>query len=115
MSTGDHFSPPQLNTASDHADLKMLIEAAKVQRDPQRHKAALAHRHKLLAAMKNDRRLSERDRRAMDRNPLYSKALDASGANDGNQGKTQNGTGIQQTGHTFSGAYDYPNQGTGQP
>jgi hypothetical protein len=105
MSTGDHFSPPSLHTAADHADLKTLIEAAKVRRDPRRHKAALAHH----------RRLTERDRRATDRNPLYSKALDHTGANDGNQGKTQNGTGVPQTGHAFAGAYDYPNQGSGTP
>jgi hypothetical protein len=48
------------------------------------------------------------------KNPLYSRALDASGVNDGNQGKTQNGTSILQTGHAaFSGAYTFPDMGTG--
>jgi hypothetical protein len=115
MSTGDHFAPPNLHTAADHDDLRTLIEAQKVMRNPNRHKAALAHRQKLLAATKSDRRLSERDRRATDRNPLYSRALGASGANDGNQGKTQNATGIPQTGNTFSSSYTYPNSGSGNP
>ena len=111
MSTGDHFAPPSMHTGSDLADLKMLVEAAKIARDPHRHEAAKAHARKLKAGLKEPQAKSAQ----RIKNPLYSRALDASGANDGNQGKTLNGVGIPQTGHTFGGAYDYPNSGSGTP
>ena len=100
-----------MHTASDLADLKMLVEAAKIARNPQRHQAAKAHARKLKAGLKEPQAKSAQ----RIKNPLYSRALDASGANDGNRGKTQNATGILQTGNTFSGSYSYPKQGSGTP
>jgi hypothetical protein len=95
MSTGDHFAPPQLHTRGEQDDLKTLIEARKIQRDARRHAAAMEHGRKIRAALKEPQAKSARKIR----NPLYSKALDHTGANDGNQGKTQNATGLPQTGH----------------
>jgi hypothetical protein len=102
MSTGDFFNPPNLDA------LYTILEATRRQarKDPV---------HRGLGGRKRWAK-GPRARSAQKiRNPLYSRALDASGVNDGNQGKTLNGVGIPQTGNTFSGAYTYPGMGTGQP
>ena len=106
MSTGDYFSPPSLKTRADLEDLHHILGQARAQarKEP-------VHREpggrKRRAALKEPRAKSAQKIK----NPLYSRALDASGVNDGNQGKTLNGTSIPQNGDTFSGAYTYPSLG----
>jgi hypothetical protein len=108
MSTGDHFAPAQLHTREELnamrtilGDARMAARRAPVHREPGGRK-----RWSKEPKAKSAQRI---------KNPLYSRALDASGVNDGNQGKTLNGVGIPQNGQTFSGAYTYPGMGIGNP
>src|SRR5262245_29984031 len=101
MSTNDFFNPPDLHHI-------LAPTRAQARREP-RHTELRARRRRGMqkeSRVKSGRQI---------KNPLYSRALDASGVNDGHQGKTLNGVGIPQTGHMFSGAYTYPSMGTGNP
>jgi len=98
MSTGDFFNPPDL-----HHILGPTRQQAR--REPQHREPAGRRRWQKESRAKPAHKI---------RNPLYSRALDH-GVNDGNQGKTQNSTSTLQTGHAFSGAYTFPDLGSGNP
>jgi hypothetical protein len=76
-----------------------------------RHRRELAIRRAIMAHPR-DRKPDEAMRRAQVKNPLYSRALDRTAVNDGNQGKTQQGMSIN---HAGGMALPYSTLGPGIP
>lgn len=117
MSTNDFFSPPQLHTRGDLADLASLLEAKSAK---SKRAAMLAQRQRLAqaAAKRAPHKMSERDKRAAVKikNPLYSKALGADGLNDGNQNRSQNGVPPHQgLISNLPGSQSFTGLGSGEP
>jgi hypothetical protein len=127
MSTPDLMYPisdpshilEDLTNLNSHRQMGRYLEArGRRQEAHWRRQRELAHQcmvHEAILKHARDRKPTHADQRAVRRNPLYSRALDHSGINDGAIGKTQQGIPANQPLNNILSASSYFGSGGSTP